>query len=169
MGKMTMGPTSEKSQKSRVVEPEPRVVEKMVEVEKVVEKEVPVYVEKEVPIHTEKIIKEVDNTILEEMNDKMTQHYVLTEERLSSMEERIKKLTAECPEKHEKARKRLEELEASIAIHDKTLVHIRQIQASEEGMYRSLKSKMDKSLKYNKYCMIGIVISISLAILASII
>lgn len=161
-----MGPSSDKNKKSRVVEPEPRTIEKIVEVEveKLVEKEVPVYIEKTVENPAEKIIHKSDPRI-----DELQPIVVNMGSRISDLENAMKEPKPDCSEANEELDRRLQAIEQAIDIHDRTIVHIRELQASKEEMYKTMCSKMERTEKYNKYCMIGIVISITLSLIATII
>jgi hypothetical protein len=60
-------------------------------------------------------------------------------------------------------------LAEAIDMSDRTFVAIRQIQASQDETLNTLKDKIEKQQKYNKYLMLGIAITACLAIVASII
>lgn len=161
-----MGPSSDKSKPkmmtSTPAQPETVEVEKIVEVERIVEKEVPVYIEKQ---GEEKIIHTYDFQKMEEIEDVLTS----ATGRIRAAEDKLEDMEMKCDQKHEDALKRLKSIEQSIDIHDKTIIHMRQLQASEEEMYKRCREAAEKQEKYNKYCMIAIGISISLSLLATII
>lgn len=138
-------------------------------------REVPVYVERiqevAIPaqiIEKEVIVEKMDESKLIQLRQEMEQKFVLSSRKIDVLAEKIEAIDKRSLEAYQDVFKRINSVSEAVDMSDRTFVHIRQIQASQDELLNTLKDKIEKQEKYNKYLMLGLAITASLAIVASI-